>query len=139
MLFLSVALAETLAVPQLPKIDMYVGQTKVSIEVADEPHERSLGLMHRESLGKNDGMLFVYAEERLLSFWMKNTQIPLSIAYIDKTGQIVHIARMTPFDLTSISSVHPAQYALEMNQGWFERNQVSVGMTLEGLPSITGK
>ena len=139
MIFWSIALAETLLGAPLPKMNLQVGQTQVSIEAADEPHERSLGLMHREHLGQNDGMLFVYTEERILSFWMKNTKIPLSIAYIDKEGQIIHIAKMTPMNETSISSIYTAQYALEMNQGWFEKNQVSVGMTLEGLPVLSNE
>ena len=102
-------------------------------EVADEPHERQKGLMHRKELQTNHGMLFVYTEMKHRSFWMKNTLIPLSIAYLDSSCKIVHIANMTPMTLEGVPSMKPAQFALEMNQGWFEEHNVSVGAVLHGL------
>lgn len=89
--------------------------------------EKAKGLMFREKLGKNEGMLFVYEQEEILSFWMKNTRIPLSIGFIAKNGKIVDIQDMQPFSLQSHVSARPAQYALEVNQGWFKRNGIQVG------------
>ncbi len=83
--------------------------------------------MFRERLGKDEGMLFVYAEEETLSFWMKNTRLPLSIAFIDKKGKIVDIQDMEPFTLQTYVSASPAKYALETNQGWFTRNGILAG------------
>jgi hypothetical protein len=89
--------------------------------------EKARGLMFRQKLGKNEGMLFVYEKEERLSFWMKNTPIPLSIAFLDKTGMIVDIQDMVPFSLQTRVSAYPAQYALEVNGGWFRANDVSIG------------
>ncbi len=100
----------------------------ISAEIALTDEERQHGLMFRQSLGKNSGMLFVFSYEDHLSFWMKNTYIPLSIAYIDKNGRIIDIQNMKPLD-TSISypSKMKAMYALEMNMGWFNENGITEG------------
>ena len=102
------------------------GQT-IKAEIARSPSEQARGLMYRREMDWNKGMLFVYPEKRILSFWMKNTFIPLSIAFIDDEGTITHIAKMKPQDLTSHQSPVPVRYALEMNQGWFEKAGVGVG------------
>jgi uncharacterized membrane protein (UPF0127 family) len=98
----------------------------IKVEVARTEREKEKGLMFREQLGKDQGMLFVYGEEETLSFWMKNTCLPLSIAFIDKKGRIVDIQDMQPFSLQTYVSAYPAKYALEMNQGWFKRNGINV-------------
>lgn len=116
----------------LETTDLMIGEYRITVEVADEIHERQMGLMHRESLAVDSGMLFVYTEMKPRSFWMKNTLIPLSIAYLNSECQILHIADMTPLSLDSVPSVYPAQYALEMNQGWFAKHDISVGMTITG-------
>ncbi|MDQ4107109.1 MAG: DUF192 domain-containing protein [Actinomycetota bacterium] len=103
----------------------------VKVEIADEPAEQVQGLMNRTALGENRGMLFVFESETTLSFWMKNTLIPLSIAYMDSEGRIVDIQRMEPLDETSHPSAEPAQYALEVNQGFFEEHGIEVGDTAE--------
>ena len=89
--------------------------------------------MNRTSLGEDRGMLFVFDEETTLSFWMKNTLIPLSVAYIDSEGRIVDIQKMEPLDdePPNYVSAEPAQYALEVNQGFFEERGVEVGNTIE--------
>jgi len=110
-----------------------IGKKEILVEVADELHERQLGLMHRTTLEMNEGMLFVYPSAERRSFWMKNTVIPLSIAYIGSNCQIVHMANMTPKSTKGVPSGLPAQFALEMNQGWFEANAVSIGDTLRGI------
>ena len=111
-----------------------LGGTQVNAEVADTPKERARGLMGRVSLLPNSGMLFVYPNTEVRSFWMKNTPLPLSIAFIDASGRIVHMADMTPLDEDPIPSTHPAMYALEMTQGWFRAHGVMVGQTVAGLP-----
>lgn len=102
-------------------------EKKIRVEVARTEREKAKGLMFRESLGKDEGMLFIYDREEMLSFWMKNTRIPLSIAFIDQQGRIVDIQDMEPFSLRTRVSARPAQYALEVNQGWFKKNGIDVG------------
>jgi uncharacterized membrane protein (UPF0127 family) len=103
----------------------------ITVEIADDPATRSRGLMDRDSLPRDQGMLFVYSEEKLLSFWMRNTRIPLDIAFIDGNGIIVDIQSMDPYDEQSRVSRQPAMYALEMNRGWFEEQGVTVGDRVE--------
>ena len=102
-------------------------RVEVQVEIADEEAEQKRGLMERTALAEDAGMLFVFPGERPLSFWMKDTLIPLSIAYIDSDGGIVDIQDMAPLDETSHPSAAPAQYALEVNQGFFEERGVQVG------------
>jgi uncharacterized protein len=108
-------------------------KVEVRVEVADNIFERARGLMYRTALGVNRGMLFVYPEEQRLSFWMKNTLIPLSIAFIDSERRIVDIQDMKPLDdePPSYVSADPAQYALEVNQGFFDERGVKVGDRVE--------
>ena len=102
-------------------------RVEVQVEIADEEAEQQRGLMERTALAEEAGMLFVFRGERPLSFWMKDTLIPLSIAYIDGDGGIVDIQDMQPLDESSHPSAAPAQYALEVNQGFFEERGVQVG------------
>ena len=120
--------AVTQAVELVP---LRVGGIEIQVEVADDADERQQGLMYRESLGENQGMLFVYPEQRTLGFWMKNTLIPLDIAYIDREGRIVDIQQMEPQTTETHDSAAPAMYALEMNQGWFEANGIRIGDLIE--------
>jgi uncharacterized membrane protein (UPF0127 family) len=99
----------------------------IKAELADNEQTRAKGLQYRTSLAPDHGMLFAYPEEKMLSFWMKNTSIPLSIAFIKSDGVILEIHNMEPFSLESISSSGPAQYALETARGWFKENQVKSG------------
>jgi len=108
-------------------VELQIADKTISIEVADNDQTRALGLMHRETLEENSGMLFVFESERKRSFWMKNTLIPLSIAYISKNGEIKEIYDMYPLDETAVKSTRSVLYALEMNQGWFEKNGIEVG------------
>jgi uncharacterized membrane protein (UPF0127 family) len=102
-------------------------RVEVRAEIADEVAEHETGLMERTALAEDAGMLFVFPGERRRSFWMKNTLIPLSIAYIDGDGGIVDIQDMQPLDESTYPSAAPAQYALEVNQGFFEERGVQVG------------
>jgi uncharacterized protein len=104
------------------------------VEVADEPGKRQSGLMYRTKMDADAGMIFVYPDEKERSFWMENTRIPLSIAYIDRAGTIVHIADMVPFDRTAVSSLFPAMFALEVNRGLFKEYGIEKGAVVNGLP-----
>lgn len=108
-------------------------EVEVRVEIADEPDEQAQGLMNRTALGEDRGMLFVFDSEETRSFWMRNTLIPLSIAYIDSEGRIVDIQKMEPLDdePPQYVSAEPAQYALEVNQGFFEERGVEVGDPVE--------
>lgn len=126
--FLILILDMAIVFPQEPKfLWLTIKEKKIRVEVARTDGEKSKGLMFREKLGENEGMLFVFEREEILSFWMKNTRIPLSIAFITKDGKIVDIQDMEPFDLQSHVSARPARYALEVNQGWFKKNGTEVG------------
>jgi uncharacterized protein len=109
------------------------GKVEVKVEIADDPAEQERGLMYRTALGEDRGMLFVFPDEKVLSFWMKNTLIPLSIAYIDSHGRIVDLQDMKPLDdkPPNYVSAKPAQYALEVNQGFFKEHGVKVGDRVE--------
>ena len=127
----------SVSLEKLPTTQLQLQDQHVLIEIADELHERQKGLMFRTTMPENEGMLFVYDAMAERRFWMKNTSIPLSIAYIDNTGVIVHIADMQPFSEVGVSSVYPAQYALEMNQGWFGAHNITVGYKIEKIKEIS--
>ena len=130
--------AETTATSTLPTTTVTLVPSdgaepvEVEVEIADDDAERARGLMERTELAEDAGMLFVFERERTLSFWMRNTLIPLSIAYIDAEGRIVDIEDMEPLDdQTKHPSAEPAQYALEVNQGFFDERGIEVGDTVE--------
>lgn len=104
-----------------------VGGVTVTAEIADTPALRERGLMERDSLPENHGMLFVYPDEQQRSFWMRNTPIALDIAFLDRNGTIINIETMRPNDDTSHYSDRPMMYALEMEAGWFEAHGVAAG------------
>jgi uncharacterized membrane protein (UPF0127 family) len=110
-------------------IDSGGEEVEVRVEIADSPDEQATGLMNRTALAEDRGMLFVFPEEEVRSFWMKNTLIPLSIAYMDSEGRIVDLQDMKPLDEEEphYVSAEPARYALEVNKGFFEENGVEVG------------
>ena len=112
-------------------------RTEVEVEIADDATEQRRGLMERTELAENAGMLFAFNREGPRSFWMRNTLIPLSIAYIASDGRIVDIQDMQPLDDTSHPSAEPAQYALEVNQGFFAERGIEVGNVVE-IPDLRG-
>ena len=122
------AAAQTLPVTQLS-----AGMHLIRAEVAADMASRSQGLMHRKSLAPNAGMLFVFDEAAPHCMWMKNTYIPLSVAFIDAQGVIINIADMTPHSEQSHCAARPAVYALEMTQGWFAQRGIKPGAKLGGL------
>ncbi len=100
----------------------------LNIEIADNAKSMTKGLMFRKSLERNNGMIFVFRREKKLRFWMKNTYLPLSIAYINRHGYINEILDMKPLDTSILyPSAQPAMYALEMNKGWFKENNITKG------------
>ncbi len=100
-------------------------------EIADDFEERQYGFMNRKKIPDGTGMLFVFEKDQILSFWMKNTPSPLSIAYIDRRGIIADIQDMTPFSEKSVVSSRSVRYALEVPQGWFKKNGISCGDTVD--------
>lgn len=119
--------------PPLPHIFLQAGIHRIKAEVADTQAERSRGLMLRNSLQPNSGMLFVFEQPALHCFWMKNTLIPLSIAFLDDDGSIVTLTDMKPHDESSNCPARPIRYALEMDQGWFRAKGIKTGDRLTGL------
>jgi hypothetical protein len=109
---------------------------KIQVEVVRTEQEKARGLMFRDKLGVDEGMLFVYEKEEFLTFWMKNTPLPLSIAFIDRKGKIVDMQDMEPFSLRTHSSARPARFALEMNRNWFQRNGIHVGDLVKMPPDL---
>ena len=106
------------------ELRLEIGEASLIVEVASDYFSRKLGLMNRESLPEPRGMLFMFRTVTEQSFWMKNTLIPLSIAFISDEGKILQIEHMKPKDLSSTKSKHKVRYALEVNKGWFERHGI---------------
>ena len=125
--------------PTYLKKNIRVGQTSVNVELADNQERAEHGLMFRHELKDGSGMLFIFPDEEIRSFWMKNTFIELSIGYFDKDKKLVDIQDMKPVtsemqtDLPVYPSRLPAQYALEVPKGWFERHKIKIGEKLGGL------
>ncbi|HEU4458397.1 MAG TPA: DUF192 domain-containing protein [Methylibium sp.] len=117
---------------KLAAIRLNAGIHNIQAEVARTPEQRAIGLMHRPTLGPNDGMLFVFEQPATQCFWMKNTLIPLSIAFVADDGRIESIAEMPPKTLESTCSSKPVRLVLEMNQGWFAKRGIKAGDRLAG-------
>ena len=118
----------------LPVTDLTIGMYKVHAEVAATPQSRETGLMFRKSMPDTAGMLFVFDEIAGHCFWMKNTDLPLSIAFITEDGTISYIAEMKPQTEDNHCPTRAGRYALEMNKGWFSRKGIKPGMKVGGLP-----
>jgi uncharacterized protein len=114
-------------------VELSIKNVKLKAEIANEPNTRTIGLMNRFSLKTDHGMLFVFAQSEPLAFWMRNTFVPLSIAYLDNKGVIVNIVDMKPQDESTHPSAGPAMFALEMKQGWFKSHGIVAGDTVDGL------
>lgn len=127
------ALAQT---PQLdlPRIPLQAGMHLIHAQVASTPLQRSVGLMWREDLTANEGMLFVFEVPSRQCFWMKNTLLPLTAAFVADDGTIVNLADMQPQTTTEHCSKQPVRYVLEMAQGWFAKRGIAPGQQLKGQP-----
>jgi uncharacterized membrane protein (UPF0127 family) len=118
---------------QLPEISLAMNGHKLTAEVAQTNPARMQGLMHRRMLPENRGMLFVFDKVGIHGMWMKNTYIPLSVAFLDEWGVIINIADMEPHTTDGHSAAGPAKYALEANRGWFAKRGIKAGARVEGI------
>jgi uncharacterized membrane protein (UPF0127 family) len=118
----------------LPTLPLSAGMHRIHAEVAADFGSRSRGLMFRESLAANAGMLFIFDEAQAHCMWMKNTLVPLSVAFLDERGVIINIAEMAPQTENSHCAAKPARYALEMNRGWFAARGIKPGAPIGGIP-----
>jgi uncharacterized membrane protein (UPF0127 family) len=121
------------AQPKLPVAPLSAGMHVIQAEVADNFVSRMTGMMHRTTMGANEGMLFVFEESGRQCMWMKNTLIPLSVAYLADDGAIVNIEDMQPQSEESHCSKAPVRFALEMNRGWFSGKGIKPGTRIRGL------
>lgn len=119
---------------QLPAIQLTAGIHNIQAQVAQTPEQRATGLMFRPAMPTNDGMLFAFEEAGVQCFWMKNTLLPLSAAFIADDGTVVNIEDMKPKTLDSHCSKKPVRFVLEMNQGWFAKRGIKAGDKLSGTP-----
>ena len=136
LLFSAAAVAAVAQEPQLdlPRVRLSAGMHQIDAQVARTPDQRATGLMWRKQMPQHEGMLFVFDQPFRQCFWMKNTLMPLSAAFIEDDGTIVNIADMQPRSLDSHCSDKPVRYVLEMNQGWFDKRGVKPGTKLTGAP-----
>jgi uncharacterized protein len=118
----------------LPAVQLTSGMHMIQAQVARTPEQRNIGLMYRKSMALHEGMLFVFEEPGVQCFWMKNTLIPLSAAFIADDGTVVNIEDMKPQTLDSHCSKQPVRFVLEMNQGWFAKRAIKAGSKLSGAP-----
>ena len=119
---------------KMPVVPVTAGIHMIKAEVAATEADRQQGLMFRERMGQNEGMVFLFEGPARVCMWMKNTLIPLSVAFLDAEGKIINIEDMQPHSTESHCAKRPARYALEMNQGWFKQKNIKPGATIGGLP-----
>lgn len=135
-LLFSAASAVAQPIPQFPLVSLDAGMYRITAELANTPMTRQFGLMHRESMPENRGMVFVFEADATHCMWMRNTLIPLSVAFLSADGSILNIADMTPLSEVSHCAAKPARFALEMNQGWFARRGLGPGDRIGGVEKL---
>lgn len=118
----------------LQRIKLSAGMHLIDVQVAATPEQRAAGLMHRKDMPQSEGMLFVFEQAAQQCFWMKNTPLPLSAAFVADDGTIVNLVDMKPQTTDAHCSTQPVRYVLEMNQGWFGKKGIKAGFTLSGKP-----
>lgn len=121
---------------RLPVAELGAGMYRIEAEVAHTAEARQSGLMHRVAMPLHHGMVFVFAEEAIHCMWMRNTHLPLSVAFIDGGGRILNVERMAPRTEDNHCAAAPARYALEMNAGWFEERGIAPGSVLRGIDRL---
>lgn len=121
---------------ELPVAALSVAMYRVDAEVAYTPQDREIGLMNRRALAPQRGMVFIFPEAERHCMWMKNTLVPLSVAFADDEGRIINVERMQPQTEDNHCAAHPARYALEMNLDWFEAKHIGPGMRINGLDRL---
>ena len=119
---------------KLPAIRLNAGMHVIQAEVAQTPDQRAIGLMFRKTMGANEGMLFAFEQPSEQCFWMKNTLLPLSIAFLADDGAVVNLDDMKPLTLDGHCSKKPVRYVLEMNDGWFAKRGFKAGSKIGGVP-----
>jgi uncharacterized membrane protein (UPF0127 family) len=129
-------LAAPAAQAELPVVELGVGMYRIEAELANTDQSRQVGLMNRPSMPAHRGMIFVFTQDARHCMWMKNTLIPLSVAFLDSGGRILNIERMQPRTEASHCAAAPARYALEMNADWFEGRKVGVGERIRGIDAL---
>lgn len=120
----------------LPVVELGAGMYRIEAELAASPQTRQIGLMNRRVMAPQHGMVFVFTEEERHCMWMKNTLIPLSVAFLDKQGRILNIEDMQPQTDNNHCAAGPARYALEMNLGWFASKGIKPGDSLRGVDRL---
>ena len=125
------ARARETAQTDLPRTRLQAGKATMDVQIASTFHQRQVGLMHRKNMPANEGMLFVFPESGVQCFWMKNTYLPLTAAFVDTDGTIVNMADMQPLSEQNHCSTKPVPYVLEMHQGWFKRHRIRSGMRIQ--------
>jgi uncharacterized membrane protein (UPF0127 family) len=134
LLLIGMTMAQEAPQLNLPTVTLQAGMHNIRAQVALSPDQRATGLMHRREMPQLEGMLFVFEQPTVQCFWMKNTLLPLSIAFVADDGTVVNIDEMKPQTLDSHCSDKPVRFVLEMNQGWFAKRGVKPGFKLTGQP-----
>jgi uncharacterized membrane protein (UPF0127 family) len=132
LLSVGAALAQEGPQLNLQRIEITAGMHRIDAQVAQTPHQRQIGLMNRPSMPAHEGMLFIFEQPAVQCFWMKNTLLPLTAAFVADDGTIVNLADMKPQTLDSHCSAQPVRLVLEMNQGWFAQKGIKAGSKLSG-------
>jgi len=125
-----------MAVAEMPVVELGAGMFRIQVEVAHTDANRQLGLMNRREMPAHNGMVFVFPQDARHCMWMRNTFIPLSVAFLDEQGRILNIADMQPQTEDSHCAAAPARFALEMNQGWFRERGLKPGDAIRGVDRL---
>ncbi len=118
----------------LPRVELAAGMHRIDAQVAQTNTARTIGLMNRKDMPMHEGMLFIFEQPGVQCFWMKNTLMPLTAAFVADDGTVVNLADMKPQSLDSHCSAKPVRYVLEMHQGWFAKRAIKAGFKLQGTP-----
>ena len=127
--------------PQLDlmRVKLQAGMYQIDAQVAQTPQQRAIGLMNRREMPAHEGMLFIFEQPSIQCFWMKNTLLPLTAAFVADDGTIVNLADMAPQSTQSHCATKPVRFVLEMHQGWFAKKNMTAGFKLSGPPFTPGK
>ena len=138
---LGLASAQAQEGPQLDlmRVKLQAGMYQIDAQVAQTPQQRAIGLMNRREMPAHEGMLFIFEQPSIQCFWMKNTLLPLTAAFVADDGTIVNLADMAPQSTQSHCATKPVRFVLEMHQGWFAKKNMTAGFKLSGPPFPPGR
>ncbi|MBP6801281.1 MAG: DUF192 domain-containing protein [Zoogloea oleivorans] len=136
---LAVAAVPVLADSPMPLTELSIGMYRIEAEVAATQENRMVGLMQRRSMPANHGMLFVFTEQQRHCMWMRNTLLPLSVAFLDEQGRILNVEDMQPQTEDNHCAAKPARFALEMNLGWFKQKGLAAGTKINGVERLAAQ